>query len=358
MSLNKMKILFLLLTSLWLSAVSGATVIPNELGAPTAGGLPRESSLDYEITYGSVRVGEELQRVIVTVPPGAGAKPALLFIGGMGCYSVDFSGGNSIASYQIAIELATRAGFVTMRVEKSGMGDSKGTACQDQDFQRELQGNLAGLQALVKYPFVKADQIYIFGHSIGGVIAPYLASQVPVKSIAVMGTLAGNWYDYTLINTERQLALAGLNPMQIFHEMKKARAATDMLLKQKMSPAAIIQQYPELANYVTSPVSYTYMQQLADLDVEGELLKSNSKYLILSGESDFVASQYDELMAMAARLNPKRSTPIEVLQIPQLDHFFMNANSQQESFNQKHIDGSPLYLQNSIYSVLKVNFLL
>ena len=128
----------------------GAVTIPNELGAPRAGGLPREQSSAYEILYGSVRVGGEVQRVIVTNPPGEGPKPALFFVGGLGCYSLDFSGtGPKAEDYQRILDEVTKIGYVTMRVEKTGMGDSVGTHCENKDFKREVAGNLEGLKALV-----------------------------------------------------------------------------------------------------------------------------------------------------------------------------------------------------------------
>src|SRR5438270_686022 len=76
----------------------------------------------------------------------------------------------------------TRAGFVTMRVERGGMGDSQGPPCMSPavDLQAEVRGYVAGLKALKEYPFVDAKQVFIVGLSIGGVEAPLVAEQVPV----------------------------------------------------------------------------------------------------------------------------------------------------------------------------------
>jgi pimeloyl-ACP methyl ester carboxylesterase len=331
-----------------------ALTIPNELGAPQAGGLPREQSSAYEILYGSVRVGKEIQRVIVTNPPGAGPKPALFLIGGMGCYSLDFSGtGPKAEAYQRILDFATRLGFVTMRVEKTGMGDSIGTACQDQDFHREVKGNLAGLKALAAYPFVKADQIYIFGHSIGGVIAPLLASQVSIKGIAVLGTLATDWYDYDLSNNRRQAALGGMSPADVDNFMVWQKMATDEFYLYKKPLDQILAERPELTNYLQMPVNWRYMQQLTEVHPVTDWNHSNTQVLIISGNSDFIGSQGSELAPMVQQANKNRTTPIRLVKLDNLDHFFRDAESQTASISNRHHDGSLLVFQENILAVLK-----
>lgn len=330
-----------------------ATTIPNELGAPKAGGLPRESNPDYEILYGSVRVGQELQRVIVTNPPGANPKPALLFVGGMGCYSLDFSGtGPKAVAYQRIIDDATRKGFVTMRVEKTGMGDSLGTACDQQDFHREVAGNLEGLKALAAYPFVKSDSLYIFGHSIGGVIAPLLAAQVEVKGIAVLGTLATDWYSYDISNSRRQYLLSGVSPNDIDQVMIYQKTVSQEFYLNKKSPEQIRQEHPEVSDYLQFPVHWTYMQQLSEVNPKIDWNKSQSHVVILSGDSDYIGSQGDELQKMVQDANKTRATPIRLVRLPKTDHFFRTANSQPESFANRNADGSALDFQNNVLQVL------
>jgi pimeloyl-ACP methyl ester carboxylesterase len=335
-----------------------ALTIPNELGTPKAGGLPREQSSAYEIHYGSVRVGKEIQRVIITNPPGKEPKPALLFVGGLGCYSLDFSGtGPKVEAYQRILDFVTRLGFVTMRVEKTGMGDSVGTACDQQDFHREIAGNLAGLKALAAYPFVDAEQIYIFGHSIGGVIAPLLAEQVPVKGIAVLGTLANDWYEYDLSNARRQYLLSGVGPMEIENALYWQKIFSAEFYVNKKSPAQIVLEYPQLAGYTQLAVHWTYMQQLTEVHPVADWNRSNSDVLIISGASDFIGSQGDELYSMVQEANKTRANPIRLVGLSHLDHFFRNAESQQASFASKNSNGLPLVFQETILRTLQTDFL-
>ena len=69
----------------------------------------------------------------------------------------------------------SRHGYATMRVDKSGMGDSKGTPCMESDFEMEASGYKAGLAAIKGLDFVDQQNIFIAGFSIGGIMAPVVA---------------------------------------------------------------------------------------------------------------------------------------------------------------------------------------
>ena len=94
------------------------------------------------------------------------------------------------------VDSLTAKGFVTIRVEKTGMGDSKGLPCNECDFHTEKQGFLDGLKQLKSLPYVDKQNIFIAGFSIGGVIAPLIAQPEPVKGIIVYGTAGRNWLEY------------------------------------------------------------------------------------------------------------------------------------------------------------------
>ncbi len=96
-------------------------------------GLPGEKYADLEVSYGSVKAGDARLRTIVTKPrQGNGKRPALLFIQGIGCYSMDTPFDTTRSELQLINRLA-RGGWVVMRVDKSGIGDSQGTPCDQVD---------------------------------------------------------------------------------------------------------------------------------------------------------------------------------------------------------------------------------
>lgn len=99
--------------------------------AGTLAPVPLAARADYAIEYGSVDVGGAKRRVIITRPRHAGKHPAVLLIGGIGCYSLDgiLRPPELHDAYATLLASLTRAGYATMRVEKSGMGDSEGPPC-------------------------------------------------------------------------------------------------------------------------------------------------------------------------------------------------------------------------------------
>jgi hypothetical protein len=304
----------------------------------------------YETVYGSVVVGTELQRTIITIPPGNGPKPALFFIGGMGCYT-------KAEAYERILDFVTGLGFVTMRVEKTGMSELGGTPCELQDFHREVAGNLEGLKALAALSSVDAKQIHIFGHSIGGVIAPLLAAKVPVKSIAVLGTLATDWYTYDLANNRRQYLLSGISPSDVEVYMYYHQQASQEFYRNKKPLDQILFERPELKNYLYMPVHWTYMQQLTEAHPVLDWNQSNSKVVIFSGTSDFIGSQGPELEQMVHEANKTRATPLRFIPVKSMDHFFRNAESQVASLKNQQSNGMGLVFQEEFLNLLKTEFL-
>ena len=87
--------------------------------------FPRESYADFDLDYGTVKSGEAQLRTLISRPKKPGKLPAVLFVQGVGCYSIDTPLDTNTSPTQL-LNYLTRQGFVTMRVDKQGMGDSRG----------------------------------------------------------------------------------------------------------------------------------------------------------------------------------------------------------------------------------------
>jgi dienelactone hydrolase len=155
--------------------------------------FPPERMANATVHYASVELRSGVRlRTIVSVPTTAVIErvPAVLLIQGGGCGSIDTPIGPPIAQPGLMHAIGSR-GFVTMRVEKSGVGDSQGEPCAEIGFQEELAGYRAALAALRSHPAVDPVRVYVLGISLGGVFAPLLGAETPVAGIVVYGTLAG-----------------------------------------------------------------------------------------------------------------------------------------------------------------------
>lgn len=121
---------------------------------------------------------------------GPTPAPVVFFLQGGGCSSIDvpFAPAN-VWPLALINAIATR-GFVTMRVDKPGAGESEGPPCAEGGFREELAGYRAALRALLANPAVDPHRIFLFGDSLGGFIAPLLAKETRVAGISAYGTIA------------------------------------------------------------------------------------------------------------------------------------------------------------------------
>jgi uncharacterized protein len=104
-----------------------------------------EKSLFSEVIYDQAPYKEGQLRVIINKPSGAAKLPAMLFIPGYTCSSIDNLPTNH--PYKRIIDAYIKAGFVTLRIEKSGLGDSYNTpSCESCDLYDELENFEVGLK--------------------------------------------------------------------------------------------------------------------------------------------------------------------------------------------------------------------
>lgn len=312
--------------------------------------LPKqmETSDDYDIIYSSVFSGSNHLRTIITRPKGGNIYPAVLIIGGVGCYSIDNPSVTEIRSIKMWADSLTRNGFVTIRVEKTGMGDSRGIPCNECDFKTEKQDFLDGLKQLKSLPYVDTGEIFIAGFSIGGVIAPLIAQQEPVKGIIVYGTVGRNWMEYELENTIRQQSLDNRPADSLDLYLRAEYIRLYGLFVEKKTPEQIIKEHPETApNFFPYPMRTEYFQQVADVNIRELWMNTNAKVLAMHGSSDFVssASEHKLIAETVNRYHPGNATYIE---ITNSDHWGLLTESELISSLHTQTTLNPLPLTTSL----------
>jgi dienelactone hydrolase len=151
--------------------------------------FPRETlpATDFEYAAVTLEDGSRL-RTIASVPTTAGRHAAVMLIQGGGCGSVDVPMAPDTGPAGLLRTIASH-GYVTMRVEKSGVGDSRGPACEAIGYAQELEGYRLALAALMQHPRVDVERVVLLGISLGGVFAPLSAQEHGVSGIVVYGTL-------------------------------------------------------------------------------------------------------------------------------------------------------------------------
>ena len=162
---------------------------------------PFETSQYADVYYDSVSYPGNQLRSIIYKPSQArdGQKlPSIFFIQGYTCDSIDYGMAPNVTTRQMADQYA-QAGYVVYRVEKPGAGDSVSDKdCSDIDFTSENKAFIEGLKALKQVPYVDADRVYLWGHSLGVLHAGVIADQYSVAGVIGYGGVYKSWHDYML----------------------------------------------------------------------------------------------------------------------------------------------------------------
>lgn len=257
--------------------------------------LPEEKYEDIDMKYTSVNTVNGLQRLIVSKPRDTKKHPVIVFIGGIGCYSLDFPFEND-RSEVLLLNKLTRDGNICVRAEKPGVGDNgKCTPCNEVSFLNEVAGYVSAVNEIKKYDYVDSSRVYIIGHSMGGVMAPLIAQKTNLAGIIAYGTIGSNFLEY-LAKTRRTLALAyEMNPEETDDYIREWSECAGYYFVEGLTTEEASKKKPACKD-ILSVFDYrspAYNKELYALNIPGAWKTFKGKALLMWGESDFVASKED-----------------------------------------------------------------
>lgn len=314
---------------------------------------PFETSADATLLYRSVTVEGARRRVIVTKPKASGRYPAVLVIGGLGCYSLDGELGRDTGYGPILSALAKQS-WVTMRVEKTGEGDSEGPACASAQATVELEaeGYIAGLRALKSYDFVDPAKVFIFAHSLGPLIGALVVPREPVEGFVAAETIGRSWFEYGLENVRRQSALVGESLDEVDADVRAHEVCAHYFFVEHQSAAGIDKLNPQCREMIRSyaGMSDAYMHQIGDISLAKQWKQVDIPVLVIYGTAD-PATDSSESRYLAEIINSFHPGRASYVELSGMGHDFARYASSAEFLNRRR-DPKPHPFDGELLDVL------
>lgn len=308
---------------------------------------PFETDDNAEVIYDEAPYRGGQLRVIINKPHKEGKLPAMLFIPGYTCSSIDEL--SSDHPYKRIVDAYVDAGYVTLRIEKSGLGDSKNTPpCNSCDLKDEVENFEVGLRKIKTLPYVDTSKIIIVGHSMGGIIAPALSAKHQVAGVVVYGTTAKSWFEYQIEMYRVQNALAGMNPIEVeesvvrqydlnYRYFVKKENLADMA-RDAYVDSVLRADWLYNGNGMIYDRNAEYWRQIQDYPHLENWKNTKAKVLVQFGESDFQAfsrADHQQIVNTVNYFNPGNAT---LVTYPLTDHYFAQSGTMQQAYD-KYVGG-------------------
>lgn len=295
--------------------------------------FPNEQYKGLSVGYESAKTINGQQRYIITKTPGTGKLPVVLFIGGIGCYSLDSPFDSTRSEVQFLNGLA-RKGYLGIRLEKPGVGDATNysTACSEVSFNNEVRGYVEMIQHIRQRPDVDPTAIYIFGHSMGGVMAPLIARETPIAGIIAYGTIGSNFPEY-LAKTRRTIGEAmELTPEETDDLIKGFLECAHYYFVEGKTTEEAAEINEDCAEYmaVFDYRSRAYNTELYNLNIPANWKDFEGQALLLWGEADYVAAREDHEI-IASTIEHYRPGHARFVEVTDVDHGMHVAGDFQEA---------------------------
>lgn len=227
-------------------------------------------------------------RTFFTIPEHEGPKPAMLYMQSIRAHSVEAPLDPENPVRALARGFAD-AGFVVMRVERSGVGDSEGPSPETTGLDVELDAYRSALAELRAFDEVDPARVVVVGHSFGGVLAPLLAHDV--AGVCAFGASAERWHD-TMLGTTRRQKERSEEEMRAWEELFR------LVHREKMTPQRAFEMHPRLRSLRSRDCAGETMygrhvslfQELDAIDLEAAWRDVKARVLALHGQDDWICT--------------------------------------------------------------------
>ena len=262
--------------------------------------------------------------------------PGILLIPGSGKQDRDETFGLFNATFKEIALFLSENGFVTIRYDKRGVGQSGGnfTSAGLYDFARDAESVFNYLKSRKE---VDSSQIFLVGHSYGGKVATIVASQHPeVAGLVLLACVASPEPDNLIRQNKFISEIKGES-----EEEKKARFETLNSWAEKVrtreyknyrdyfGPRGLSKEFQKMQKI--NPLPSIWMLQAMEYNQLKTLEKLKMPILAISGASDWLVPP-SETKLLEQALKEAHHPDFEVKVFPDVDHHFIRVKSSEESY--------------------------
>ena len=311
-----------LAASLCLSPVSA-----QELAQPAA-----------EVGTASIPTGETVTYTFK--PSGTAPFPTILYLQGYPCRTAAPEDERNFARNKM-ISAFVEAGYLVHIAEKPGLGGGQSsTECKDLTYSEEVAAFGKVLDQLQSNPEVDTDNLYIFGHSMGGQTAPLIAKDRNVTGIITYGIHAKPWFEFMIDITRAQAERIGIDPAAAD---KETRAIIPFLydlmiakrdweyLSETHQEALAIGVFRAEGEYLNAR-HYTFWADLNDAEFVGAWSEYEGRVLSMYGEYDIASISDEGAQRIARVVNANNASNARAVVVPRTGHGFATVEGPFEEY--------------------------
>jgi dienelactone hydrolase len=287
------------------------------------------SKVSGKFTESEVSFQTEDSKIVgnLTIPEGKGPFPAVIVLAGSGAFdrngdldarvieAANATGQPALAlnsTYRDIAYALAREGFVTLRYDKRGVGNSTG---EGGDFPEPSLRDLKAAVAFLKdNPSVDPQRIALVGHSIGGLWALMeAAGNDSIAAVCVMATPAKPMSEVLNEQVEWLVKSQGGNDTDVAAVVAQQSAIYEQLRSGELDPSTL-----------PPSVSYQYEFVKAIMDIAGADYAREIKCpaLILQGEKDLFTTIPQEAQLLKEAFIEGGNNKVQLITFPNLDHMF------------------------------------
>lgn len=324
-------------------------------------GKPLEQSDWAEVSYESFQYSGNHLRSILHKPKGVKKPPLVFFIQGYPCQSIDMVYTPQQASRRL-IDDWVQAGYAVYRIEKPGMGDSESEKpCLELNFLEEVEAFRQGYKNLKNRKDIDLERLFLFGHSIGGIVAPLLAAEFNPKGIVTYGTVVNTWFEYmqelsrvqgVFFNRSDSLVEADIrNATPFWYQMlveqkTNQEILTDQEIYKMLEEEGTLESFKQ-GQFINR--HYSYWASIQNLALSEKWGRVKTNVLALYGEFDIQALNSDHIYAIERIVNRNHPQKAKAKIIKEADHGFVRFPSMQENVEVLNNNQYWSYMQNNYH---------